>query len=294
MKNKAIMKGVLGLLLSGIMLAGCGTASSPAAGSQTEAAVSETQAETSAGSEEAPGGAIIDAIKERGYLICGCKTDVPGLGLYDQASDTWSGIEVELAWATAAGLFDTDIQDAKAKKLVHFEGVTVADRETKLENGDIDCMIATYTITDERAKRFTISDSYYTDYIGIMVRYTGDDENALGDMGNILSIADLDGRYIGVAQNSTTRDDMLDYINTMNTIKVSPIFCVYDSYPALYEALKDEKIDAISVDVSILNGYVDNETQILDDRFAGQHYGAAVRNDDAALIWYINQAIKNM
>ena len=288
MKNK-----LLCLLLAGLLLTGC---SSAGTAKQTETAApasTEASAETEAAAPAADG-AIIDAIKDRGYLICGCKMDVPGLGLYDQASDSWSGIEVELAWQTAAGIFGTDVADAKAKQLVHFEGVTVADRESKLEAGDIDCMIATYTITDERAKRFVLSDSYYTDYIGIMVRYTGENENSLGSMGNISSIADLDGKYIGVAQNSTTREDTLAYINMMNTIKPSPIFCAYDSYPALFEALKAEKIDAMSVDVSILSGYVDNETRILDDRFAGQHYGAAVRLGDEALMTYINQAIQNM
>lgn len=290
MKNK-----LLGLMFAALLLAGCGTAAQPKQTEAPDTAAAETSAEDESAAEAAAAdGAIIDTIKDRGYLICGCKMDVPGLGLYDEAADTWSGIEVELAWQTAAGIFGTDIQDAKAKGLVHFEGVTVADRESKLEAGDIDCMIATYTITDERAKRFAISDSYYTDYIGIMVRYTGDNANAVGSMGNIYSIADLDGRYIGVAQNSTTRDDMLAYINMMNTIKPSPIFCVYDSYPALFEALKEEKIDAMSVDVSILNGYVDSETRILDDRFAGQHYGAAVRKGDEALITYINQAIASM
>lgn len=288
MKNK-----LLCLLLAGLLLTGC---SSAGTAKQTETAApasTEASAETEAAAPAADG-AIIDAIKDRGYLICGCKMDVPGLGLYDQASDSWSGIEVELAWQTAAGIFGTDVADAKAKQLVHFEGVTVADRESKLEAGDIDCMIATYTITDERAKRFVLSDSYYTDYIGIMVRYTGDNQNAVGSMGNISSIADLDGKYVGIAQNSTTREDMLAYINMMNTIKPSPIFCAYDSYPALFEALKAEKIDAMSVDVSILSGYVDNETRILDDRFAGQHYGAAVRLGDEALMSYINQAIEGL
>ena len=50
-------------------------------------------------------------------------------------------------------------------------------------------------------------------------------------------------------------------------------------------------IDVMSVDVSILNGYVDSTTKILDARFAGQHYGAAVRNENASLISYINKAI---
>ena len=235
---------------------------------------------------------FIKSIKERGKLIVGCKMDVPGLGLYDKETDSWSGLEVELAYKTAGLIFGVSSDEAKEKGLVEIKGVTVADREETLENGDIDCMIATYTITKERGERFTLSDSYYTDYVGLMVRYSGGDKdlNSLGS-GDIRSIADLDGKYVGVPRNATTREDFLNYINTMNTIKVSPIFCEYESYDQLFTALKKGNIDVMSVDVSILNGYVDSSTKILDARFAGQHYGAAVKNENANLINYINKAI---
>lgn len=235
---------------------------------------------------------IVSEIKERGYLNVGCKTDVPGLSYYDETTDTWSGLEIELAYKTAADLFETSPEEVKEKELVHFTGVTVADREAVLESGDIDCMLATYTITEERAVRFALSDSYYTDYVGLMVKDSGatKDNNSLGSR-DIRSIADLDGKYIGVPRNATTRDHFLKYIDTMNTVKVSPIFCEFESYEALFKALKDGNIDVMSVDVSILNGYVDSTTKILSDRFAGQHYGAAVKKENALLLDSINAAI---
>ncbi len=233
-----------------------------------------------------------DDIRARGYLTVGCKMDVPGFGLYEEASDAWSGLEVELAYQTAANLFDVSIQDAKEQGLVKFVGVTVADREEKLAQGEVDCLFATYTITEERKGRFAFSNSYYTDYIGLMVKDFGEDPNALGKSG-IRSTADLDGKYIGVAKNATTRKMFLDYIDTMNALKTSPIFMEYDSYSALFGALKKGDIDVMAVDVSILNGYVDHTTKILGDRFGGQHYGAAVRKEDAPLLEYVNQALSS-
>ncbi len=47
----------------------------------------------------------------------------------------------------------------------------------------------------------------------------------------------------------------------------------------------------MAVDVSILNGYVDRSTIILNDRFGGQRYGAAVRRENAKLLDYVNEAI---
>ena len=208
----------------------------------------------------------LDEIRDKGKLVVGVKTDVPELSYYDKETGEWSGLEVELV------------------------GVTVADREEKLANGDIDLMLATYTKTKERAKKFALSDSYYTSYIGLMVRYTPEDSDSLGSK-NIKSLADLDGKIVGVAKNSTTRNDMTNYIATANQLKVSPQFASYSSYEGLYKALKRGDIDVIAVDVSILNGYDDASTKILPDRFAGQHYGAAVLPENAQLLDAVNKVI---
>ncbi|MBO7682780.1 MAG: transporter substrate-binding domain-containing protein, partial [Clostridia bacterium] len=157
-------------------------------------------------------------------------------------------------------------------------------------NGDIDLMLATYTKTKERAKEFALSDSYYTSYIGLMVRYRPEDADSLGT-DNIKSLADLDGKVVGVAKNSTTRHDMMEYIATANQLKVTPQFVSYTSYEGLYKALKKGDIDVIAVDVSILNGYNDASTKILKDRFAGQHYGAAVLPENAQLLDAVNKVI---
>ena len=233
----------------------------------------------------------IDEIKERGYLIAGCKMDVPDLGLYDKKTDSWSGLEVELAYQSAANIFEVSLEEAKEQNLVKFVGVTVADREEKLEQKEVDCLFATYTITDERKERFAFSDSYYTDYIGMMVKTSGDNPNSLGSS-EIRSTADLDGKYIGVPKNATTRKTFLNYIETMNNLRTSPIFMEYESYEALFRALKHGDIDVMAVDVSILNGYVDKSTKILNDRFGGQHYGAAVRKENARILDFVNEALK--
>lgn len=274
-------KSLYGILCCMLLLALAGGCASKPKGKDTPAP-SDDAAEVDSN--------YIDTIREKGYLTAGCKMDVPGLSYYDEQEDAWSGLEVELAYQTAANIFDVNTEEAKEQNLVKFIGVTVADREEKLENGDVDCLFATYTITEERGKRFAFSDSYYTDYIGLMVKSSGDDPNSVG-RSDIQSIANLDGKYIGVPRNATTRDTFLNYIEMMNTLKVSPIFCEYESYEALFKALKHGNIDVMAVDVSILKGYVDHTTLILNDRFGGQHYGAAVRKEHIMLLDYINEAI---
>lgn len=230
----------------------------------------------------------VDELKKRGKLKVGVKTDVPELSYFDKETGEWSGLEVELAYNIGCELFNCNRDELGDR--VELVGVTVANREEKLQNGDIDLMIATYTINEERAKKFALSDSYYMSYIGLMVRYTPEDLNSLGTT-NIKSLADLDGKIVGVAKNSTTRKDMLNYISTANQLKVTPQFVSYGSYEALYKALKKGDIDVMAVDVSILNGYNDSTTKILKDRFAGQHYGAAVLPENAKLLDVVNKVI---
>lgn len=266
-------------LVGTLLLSGCGTASAP------ESADTAGTASTVERNEK-----IIQEIQERGYLLVGCKTDVPGLSLYEETTDTWLGLETDLAYEIAGNIFDVSAEEAREQERVQFLGVTVADREQVLEQDVVDCLLATYTITEERKQKFALSDSYYTSYIGLMVKDSGTDSNALGSS-DIQSIADLDGKYIGVPRNATTRADFLNYLHLMNTIQVTPVFCEYEGYDILYRALKNGNIDAIAVDVSILNGYDDNTTKILKDRFAAQHYGAAVKQENADLIPLINAAI---
>lgn len=279
---KNVFCGILcALLCCQLLLAGCGSAakdeSSLASASEAEQGVQQNET-------------CVEEIKARGYLTVGCKTDVPGLSFYDKATDTWSGLEIELAYQTAARIFAVSADEARKQGLVQFVGVTVADREEKLEQGEVDCLFATYTITEERGKRFAFSESYYTDYIGLMVKDSGENPNALG-RSDIMSIADLDGKKIGVPRKATTREALLKYIDMMNTQKASPLFFEYDGYEALFAALKEGTIDVMAVDVSILGGYVDSSTKILDDRFGGQHYGAAVRKENAKLLEFINGAV---
>lgn len=234
--------------------------------------------------------ACIDDIKAKGFITIGCKTDVPDLGYYDTETDTFSGQEVDLAYEIAAKIFDASVDEVKEKGYLNIVGVSVSDREEKLENGDIDLMIATYTITNERKEKFAISKSYYTDQIGIMVKAGRSDNESIGGTG-ISSISDLDGKYIGVPRNATTRSDFLNYLDTMNNVKVSPIFCEYESYEQLYNALMSGNIDAMAVDVSILNGYNTNKTKILSARFAAQSYGAAAKLENQKLIDLVNEVI---
>lgn len=240
---------------------------------------------TKTGTSEAGGSATggIQKIKDAGVLKVGCKIDVPSFGLQNTATGEYEGVEIDLAYEIAGKIFDCTAAEAKEKKLVAFQGVTAKTRGGLLDSGEIDLVIATFTVTEERKESWNFSTPYYTDAVGLMV---------LKDSG-IQSINDLDGKIIGVSQGSITKDGFEAYIKETG-INVTPVFEEFDGYPALSTALSTKNIDVFAVDRAILAGYSDDSTMILEDRFAEQDYGVASALSNKELAETVDGVVKGL
>ncbi len=254
----------------------------------TKAAPAETKAEGTggAGSTEAAGGKVtadVQKIIDRGVLKVGCKADIPKFSLQNTATGEYEGFEDDIAYEIAGSVFGCTAAEAKEKKLVEFQGVTAKTRGPLLENGEIDLVIATFTITPERKETYNFSTPYYTDAVGLLVNK----DSGIG------SIEDLDGKIIGVAQSSTTKDGFKKYVDEKG-LKVNPQFQEFDGYPALAQALATKQIDCFSVDRAILAGYLNDGNQILQDRFAEQDYGVAAAKENGGLAALVDEKITSM
>ena len=270
------------------LLGGCGSSASEttaaattAKAEETTAATSEAAADTTAASDDVS--ADVQKIVDRGVLKVGCKSDVPNFSLQNTATGEYEGFEDDLAYNIAGEIFGCTPEEAKDKKLVEFQGVTAKTRGPLLENGEIDLVIATFTITDERKETYNFSTPYYTDAVGLLVN---------NDSG-IESIEDLDGKIIGVAQSSTTKDGFKAYVEEKG-LNVNPEFQEFDGYPALAQALATKQIDCFSVDRAILSGYVNDSNHILDDRFSEQEYGVASAKENTGLAELVDEKVTSM
>lgn len=216
----------------------------------------------------------LDAIKARGVLKVGVKVDVPKFGYKDAATGVVDGFEIELARILATKILGDP-------KKVEVQGVTAKTRGPLLDNGEIDLVIATFTITEERKKSYNFSEPYFTDGVGLMVK------TARG----FKSLKDLDGKRIGVAQSATTKKAIQEVAEKAG-IKVE--FAEFNSYPEIKAALDSGRIDCFSVDTAILFGYMDKTTSILPDRFAPQDYGIAGKLGNDGLAQLVNATIKEL
>lgn len=288
---KKSMKKVTAMTMAAMMaalLGGCGSSASEttaaattAKAEETTAATSEAAADTTAASDDVS--ADVQKIVDRGVLKVGCKSDVPNFSLQNTATGEYEGFEDDLAYNIAGEIFGCTPEEAKDKKLVEFQGVTAKTRGPLLENGEIDLVIATFTITDERKETYNFSTPYYTDAVGLLVN---------NDSG-IESIEDLDGKIIGVAQSSTTKDGFKAYVEEKG-LNVNPEFQEFDGYPALAQALATKQIDCFSVDRAILSGYVNDSNHILDDRFSEQEYGVASAKENTGLAELVDEKVTSM
>lgn len=219
-------------------------------------------------------GADTQAIIDRGVLRVGVKNAVLGFGYQDPVTGEYSGMEISLAEKLAEQL-GVDVE---------FTTVTAATRTELLDSGDIDCVLATFTITDERKKSWDFTTPYYTDYVTVLVE----------DSSGITTLADLKDKKVGVSSGSTSaralteamiEDGVLSgdgfdketFDPSLWTDGVS--FQQYDDYPSISTALSAGQIDAFCVDKSILAVYKTEGRSYIDAQFAPQEYGIATKKD---------------
>lgn len=225
----------------------------------------------------------IQKIKDAGKLKVGCKVDVPGFGFQNTKTNEYEGFEIDLAYELAADIFGVTPEEAREQKLCEFQGVTAKTRGALLDNGEVDVVIATFTITEDRKKSWNFSTPYIEDALGLMCRV---------DSG-FKTMKDLNGKNIGVAQGATTKNEILKYIEE-EKLGIDVNFLEFDGYPALSAALATGNIDVFSVDRAILAGYKDDTTMILPERFGEQNYGIVTAINAKELAEEADKVVNNL
>lgn len=218
---------------------------------------------------------VIKKIQERGVLNAGVKVDVPKFGFRNIKTEKIEGFEVDLVKAIAKEILGKD--DDTAIKL---EGVNATTRGTMLQDGSLDVVVATFTIKEDRKLKWNFSDPYYTDNVGFLTR-----------KGEFKSMKDLNGKKIGVAKSSSTKDALIAEGAKQN---LTFEFVDFGTYPEIKQALDAKRIDAFSVDQSILLGYIDKNSELLPDKFAPQEYGVATKLESKELAKVVNDVVNRM
>ncbi|WP_328891178.1 glutamate ABC transporter substrate-binding protein [Streptomyces sp. NBC_00316] len=210
--------------------------------------------------------------KKRGYLRVGAKEDQPFLGEKDPATGVYSGFDIEIARMMAASLgFDP--------KTIHFRTIASANRETALQNGQIDYYVGTYTINAMRKKLVGFAGPYFMAGQSLLVRTDEHDINGPQD---------LAGRTVCSAAGSTPYQRIAaDYPKA--------ILVAYDTYSICVDNLLTYQVDAVTTDDAILLGFAakaPKELKVVGKPFSEEPYGIGVPRSDNALRFALNDALE--
>lgn len=242
-KAFALVAAVTALVLSLVCLAGCNA---------------ESQ-------EEAPSG--------EGTLRVGVRSDIMNFGYLNEQTGKHYGLEIDIANEMAERLGYANVE---------FIDVLPDTRKEILLNGEVDCLIACYSISESREENFDFSAPYYTDSAIVMV------ENS----SLITDVEQLKGKTVGIMSGSNTNPIFATTMYEMGIIGPDVIENTDDytqyqgilvkkiaSYADLSKALETGEVDAAAMDNSIATTYMNADRSVLDVNLGNQEYGVATQKD---------------
>ena len=203
----------------------------------------------------------------------GIKFDQPGLGLKEGADYTGLDVDVAKYVAKELGHAEGDIQFVQAPS---------AQRETLIETGQVNMVVATYSITDARKEKVSFAGPYFIAGQDLLVR---SDETA------ITGPETLAGKKLCSVKGSTSAQKVKD--NYAADVALQE----YGTYTECVEALRSGAVDAVTTDNVILAGYAaqyPGELKVVGQGFSTENYGIGLKKGDTAGTAKINAAIAAM
>jgi glutamate transport system substrate-binding protein len=218
------------------------------------------------------------SVADKDKLIIGVKFDQPSLGL--KTTNGVEGYDVDVAKYVAGKL-------GVAANKIEFKEARSANRETFLQNGTVDMIIATYSITDARKPKVTFAGPYVVTHQDIMVRA---DDASITDLGS------LKGKGLCQVSGSNSWKNITDGTNK-SSLKVAAKLVPAQGYDECITKLKGKSIDAVSTDATILAGFVNREgsaLKVVNAPFTDEKYGVGLKKGDIKGCEAVNKAITAM
>ncbi|NUR61963.1 MAG: glutamate ABC transporter substrate-binding protein [Catenulispora sp.] len=271
MRSKHIAAFALTAAFGATALSGCGSAKK-ADGSGAKGPAPSVTVATSA---SFPAGSTMEKLNKAGKITIGIKIDQPGIGLKDPAGGKYTGFDVEIGKIIAADL------GLKPEQINWVEAVS-ANRETFLQNGTVDIVIASYSITDTRKQKVSFAGPYLET----------DQDLLVAKDSKIAGLADLDGKKVCSAKGSTSFKNIQTNIPKATAVGL-------DTYSQCVDQLGTGQVDAVTTDGAILQGYAAKSAgqlkylpvSVNPDK---QKYGIGLTKDDTAFrSWLDDQLTKS-
>ncbi|WP_442950455.1 glutamate ABC transporter substrate-binding protein [Paenibacillus sp. FSL H7-0357] len=230
-----------------------------------------------AGGNNASGGSTdskaIAKIKERGKLLVGVKYDTRLFGLKDPGSGNVEGFDIDISKAIAKHILGDE-------NAIELKEVTSKTRIPMLNNGEIDMVVATMTITEERKKEVDFSDVYFQAGQSLLVK-KGSTITGLEDVTK-------DTKILG-SKGATSIKNIKEKVPGVTVLE-------FDNYQDAFSALKAGQGDALTTDDAILYGMAsqDPNFEVVGEPFTDEPYGIAVQKGNTDVVKAINDTLTEL
>ena len=207
-------------------------------------------------------------------LKVGIKFDQPGLGLKKGTEYTGFDVDVAKYVAKELGTEAADITWVQAPS---------AQRETLIETGQVDMVVATYSITDARKEKVSFAGPYFIAGQDLLVR--ADDTSITGP-------ETLEGKKLCSVTGSTSAQKVKD---TYPAVQLQE----FATYSECLPALANGGVDALTTDDTILAGFASQpeyagKFKVVGKPFSEENYGIGLKKGDTATCEKVNAAISKM
>jgi glutamate transport system substrate-binding protein len=237
----------------------------------------ETAAEPSvAEAPEFDPGTTMAEIADAGSIRVGTKFDQPGFGLENLEGDV-EGFDVEVAKiiAGALGVTEDNIEWVETPSAV---------REEVLEGDEVDMVVATYTINDERKERISFAGPYYV--AGQQIMVAADNDTITGPE----SLTENPDAKVCSVTGSTPSENIREYLAGDDQL------VLFEEYSQCADSLENGQVDAVTTDNVILLGFVsesDGAFKLVGEQFTEEPYGIGVQKGDVEFCEFINQTLQD-
>ena len=257
-RSKALVVGV-GLALS---LAACGDAGTDG-GEATDVEVQENAA------DEFEDGTAMKDFAESGEITIGVKYDQPGIGFKGATDDMPVGFDPEIGKILAASL-------GIAPEDITWKETISDNREPFLMEGEVDLVIASYSITDDRREMVGQAGPYYVTGQQLLVKSDSD----------IDSLEDVKGTEVCSVTGSTS-------LENIEAEGAKPRG--FDTYSECVDQVVSGTVDAMTTDGAILLGYAAEDPEqlkVVVDPFSEERYGVGYSKDRPEMCQWINDTLE--
>lgn len=211
------------------------------------------------------------AIKDKGSLIRGGTVANQVFSLASTSGGQPTGFDAGITQLLAKYILGEG-----GDEKVEYVDTTVETREKLVDNGTVDCVIATYSITPERLEVINFAGPYYLSGTAIQVR-TEDKDTVSGP-------EDLSGLNLVTQSNSTGVQAIEEFVTDPGDVQTLP------DNESCVAALKQERSDAYVLDQGVLlgNSAADLDVTVVGEPFVDDPYGIGLSQDDEDAVDFVN------